>query len=253
MNTRNPHADPIMEFTERLINNPDEYKNWEQKETIYLLFALQDAWPYVNEHCTIDSKRNNILALIRKHGEFAVTESKPSFDTQEGRHIKQVISDAIKPAQSLIDFGLHELYEFQEATGFDTAAEFKVAQSQFCIDEGCPHHGTKHICVSSTKNITEETKPELTNKEEVVIGTKEEELKKFDKWWNETMHRYFEGSIFRRLAWQTWEYLLFERKMKSNSVEQERELLNVRIKELEHQTKCYEDVLKLAYSQHKKL
>lgn len=59
-----------------------------------LLFALQDAWPYVNEHCTIDSKRKSISALLRKHGEFADTDSKPPFDAQEGRHIKQVMSDA---------------------------------------------------------------------------------------------------------------------------------------------------------------
>jgi hypothetical protein len=28
----------------------------------------------------------------------------------------------------------------------------------FCIDEGCPQNGTKHICVSGTKTITGETK-----------------------------------------------------------------------------------------------
>ena len=41
---------------------------------------------------------------------------------------------AEQPAQQeqtpLIDFGLHELYEFQEATGFDTADEFKAAQQK---------------------------------------------------------------------------------------------------------------------------
>ncbi len=36
-----------------------------------LLFALQDAWPYVHRWCTINSKKEKISALLRKHGEFA--------------------------------------------------------------------------------------------------------------------------------------------------------------------------------------
>jgi hypothetical protein len=46
---------------------------------------------------------------------------------------------AEQPAQQeqtpLIELGLHELYEFQEATGFDTAAELKAAQRKPLTDE----------------------------------------------------------------------------------------------------------------------
>jgi hypothetical protein len=42
-----------------------------QKDAANLLFALHDAWPYVHGHCTIESKKKAIQALIVKHGEFA--------------------------------------------------------------------------------------------------------------------------------------------------------------------------------------
>jgi hypothetical protein len=42
-----------------------------QKDATNLLFALHDAWPYVHRHCTIESKKKAIQALIVKHGEFA--------------------------------------------------------------------------------------------------------------------------------------------------------------------------------------
>jgi hypothetical protein len=41
-----------------------------QKDAPNLLFALHDAWPYVHQWCTIQSKKSSILQLIRKHGEF---------------------------------------------------------------------------------------------------------------------------------------------------------------------------------------
>jgi len=41
-----------------------------QKDAENLLFALHDAWPYVHQWCTIDSKKKNIQALMRKHGDF---------------------------------------------------------------------------------------------------------------------------------------------------------------------------------------
>jgi hypothetical protein len=42
-----------------------------EKDAAALLFALHDAWPYVHQWCTIESKRKSILALMRKHGDFA--------------------------------------------------------------------------------------------------------------------------------------------------------------------------------------
>jgi hypothetical protein len=42
-----------------------------EQEKADLLFALHDAWPYVHQWCTIESKRKPIQALIVKHGEFA--------------------------------------------------------------------------------------------------------------------------------------------------------------------------------------
>jgi hypothetical protein len=42
-----------------------------QKDAANLLFALHDAWPYVHHHCTIESKRKEIQALMVKHGDFA--------------------------------------------------------------------------------------------------------------------------------------------------------------------------------------
>lgn len=42
-----------------------------QKDAANLLFALQDAWPYVHQWCTIESKKRNIVHLMRKHGDFA--------------------------------------------------------------------------------------------------------------------------------------------------------------------------------------
>jgi hypothetical protein len=42
-----------------------------EKDAANLLFALHDAWPYVHQHCTIESKKKAIQALIVKHGEFA--------------------------------------------------------------------------------------------------------------------------------------------------------------------------------------
>jgi hypothetical protein len=42
-----------------------------QKDATNLLFALHDAWPYVHQHCTIQSKKKFIQALIVKHGDFA--------------------------------------------------------------------------------------------------------------------------------------------------------------------------------------
>ncbi len=42
-----------------------------QKDAANLLFALHDAWPYVQQWCTIQSKKSRILKLIRQHGEFA--------------------------------------------------------------------------------------------------------------------------------------------------------------------------------------
>jgi hypothetical protein len=42
-----------------------------EKDAANLLFALHDAWPYVHQHCTIQSKKNFIQALIVKHGDFA--------------------------------------------------------------------------------------------------------------------------------------------------------------------------------------
>jgi hypothetical protein len=42
-----------------------------QKDAANLLFALHDAWPYVHGHCTIESRKKAIQALIVKHGDFA--------------------------------------------------------------------------------------------------------------------------------------------------------------------------------------
>lgn len=42
-----------------------------QQDAANLLFALHDAWPYVHGHCTINSVKNSIVTLMRKHGDFA--------------------------------------------------------------------------------------------------------------------------------------------------------------------------------------
>jgi len=42
-----------------------------QKDAANLLFALSDAWPYVNKSCTINSVRQEVLRLLQKHGDFA--------------------------------------------------------------------------------------------------------------------------------------------------------------------------------------
>lgn len=42
-----------------------------EKDAVHLLFALRDAWPYVHQRCTIESIENRIVALMRKHGDFA--------------------------------------------------------------------------------------------------------------------------------------------------------------------------------------
>jgi len=55
-----PPAAPVQEHLSEL-----------EKDAANLLFALHDAWPYVHRHCTIESKKKAIQALIVKHGEFA--------------------------------------------------------------------------------------------------------------------------------------------------------------------------------------
>jgi hypothetical protein len=50
-----------------------------------------------------------------------------------------------------------------------------------------------------------------TNKSEADIE------KQFDTWWTENMHRYWEGSTYRRLAWQTWKHLSIERKAENTT------------------------------------
>lgn len=42
-----------------------------EKDAANLLFALRDAWPYVHGHCTIESRKKAIQALMVKHGDFA--------------------------------------------------------------------------------------------------------------------------------------------------------------------------------------
>jgi hypothetical protein len=42
-----------------------------EKDAANLLFALHDAWPYVHGHCTIESRKKAIQALMVKHGDFA--------------------------------------------------------------------------------------------------------------------------------------------------------------------------------------
>lgn len=42
-----------------------------QTDAENLLFALHAAWPYVHQHCTINSVKNSIVTLMRKHGDFA--------------------------------------------------------------------------------------------------------------------------------------------------------------------------------------
>ena len=48
-----------------------------EKDAPNLLFALHDAWPYVHQWCTIESRKKNIQALMRKHGDFADTFKEP--------------------------------------------------------------------------------------------------------------------------------------------------------------------------------
>lgn len=45
----------------------DELKD----DAFKLLIALQEAWPYVHDGCTIKSKKERITHLLRKHGDFA--------------------------------------------------------------------------------------------------------------------------------------------------------------------------------------
>ena len=42
-----------------------------EKDAANLLFALYDAWPYVHGWCAIERHKQNIIHLMRKHGDFA--------------------------------------------------------------------------------------------------------------------------------------------------------------------------------------
>lgn len=52
-----------------------------EQDAASILFALRDAWPYVHKSCTIDSIKNRITHLMRKHGDFA--DVFPQVDTQK--------------------------------------------------------------------------------------------------------------------------------------------------------------------------
>lgn len=42
-----------------------------EKDAANLLFALHDAWPYIHAHCTVQSLKDHICNLMRRHGDFA--------------------------------------------------------------------------------------------------------------------------------------------------------------------------------------
>jgi len=42
-----------------------------EKDAANLLFALHDAWPYVHQWCTIETRKKRIQSLMVKHGDFA--------------------------------------------------------------------------------------------------------------------------------------------------------------------------------------
>ncbi len=69
----------ISAIKEALAQEPLEQKPLSEleKDAVNLLFALHDAWPYVHGHCTIESNRKAIQALIVKHGEFADIHTSP--------------------------------------------------------------------------------------------------------------------------------------------------------------------------------
>ena len=57
---------------------PAEQKTELEEDSVNLLFAVHDAWPYVHRHCTIDSIKKRIQALMVKHGDFADLHPRPS-------------------------------------------------------------------------------------------------------------------------------------------------------------------------------
>jgi len=70
--TTPPAANPTTEKSSAVQQAPVQKTLSElQKDATNLLFALHDAWPYVHQHCTIESNKKAIQALIVKHGDFA--------------------------------------------------------------------------------------------------------------------------------------------------------------------------------------
>lgn len=53
-----------------------------QQDAMYLLFALQDAWPYVHNNCTIKVRKERISALLKKHGDFADLHNAEELDAK---------------------------------------------------------------------------------------------------------------------------------------------------------------------------
>lgn len=67
------HQDDLMAGLDELVTLPPVPAKPDtlQSDAGNLLLALGDAWPYVHQWCTIETVKNRIGQLLRKHGDFA--------------------------------------------------------------------------------------------------------------------------------------------------------------------------------------
>jgi len=71
-----------------------------------LLFALHDAWPYVHDRCTINSKLERIRALMQKHGDFAGLHDPLKLDAAINGSRAPLTDDEAQKLLAQWDFGL---------------------------------------------------------------------------------------------------------------------------------------------------
>ena len=65
-----------------------------ERDAASLLFALNSAWPYVHDRCTINSVKNPIIALMRKHSDFLDLHSTKQVEVHD-QHYEQVLDPVV--------------------------------------------------------------------------------------------------------------------------------------------------------------
>jgi hypothetical protein len=103
-----------------------------QADAANLLFALHDAWPYVQRWCTIESKKKSIGDLMRKHGDFADLQ----LPAQPAPSAQQTVD--LQFLRQVVGVGIHVLFEhyredavsaFGEVSGNDILEDVSIAAS----------------------------------------------------------------------------------------------------------------------------